>query len=642
MTNPRELPRPTPAIRLGVVGHRDLEGVDQVALRDTVSRFLDELRSAVAESLTALDEVMSPDPYLRKPTLFFLLDALAEGTDQLVAEVAIEGGYGYRLRGPIPFSTDDYKAYFTHEPALASSTFDRLVSDPANDAILLELVCSTAEAKRGGAYAAAADVLLDNADLLLALHDPSRVGSIGGTEETVRKATRVGVPVIRIDIRSPQELTVLSAGPGDRLASEPLTVKELHAIVSRILLPVGASDSDKATVAARDQMARLQRFLSEPLITGGRSTRLLAEILNAVYRTFWLAVPGLGSIAARLRPARPPTVDSLPTPPEPEDTDVVQAIDAIQRPYLERMAPVDRLASFYMSLYQGAFVMNFLLGAMAVLFAVLAYFNLAHKSVWLWAEGVALVIILLNFVASRAWGWHDRALDYRFVAEYLRQTTMLAPLGRLAPLIRPSAQYRGHDPWRTWMGWYVRALHRDQGVVDFDAPSAPRTLRMDNTFLRTTRSRLCEDWLKDQYRYYAAVERRFEAAAQGMRFAMGFLFILAAAAVVAHFVGLNVELNEAAWRTGALLTIIGAVPPAFLGALHGIAVQGELDRTAGRAKDMRAYLARAISEVAQPSDQPDCAAAVVLSNQAVEAAHMMLGEVLDWRILHQTHQVELT
>jgi len=120
------------------------------------------------------------------------------------------------------------------------------------------------------------------------------------------------------------------------------------------------------------------------------------------------------------------------------------------------------------------------------------------------------------------------------------------------------------------------------------------------------------------------------------------LFILAAAAVVAHFVGLNVELNEAAWRTGALLTIMGAVPPAFLGALHGIAVQGELDRTAGRAKDMRAYLARAISEVAQPSDQPDCAAAVVLSNQAVEAAHMMLGEVLDWRILHQTHQVELT
>ena len=123
---------------------------------------------------------------------------------------------------------------------------------------------------------------------------------------------------------------------------------------------------------------------------------------------------------------------------------------------------------------------------------------------------------------------------------------------------------------------------------------------------------------------------------------MGFFFVLAAAAVAAHFVGVDVELDESAWRTGALLTIVGAVPPAFLGALHGIAVQGELDLTAGRAKDMCAYLARAISQIAQPSDQPECAAAVLLSNQAVEAAHMMLGEVLDWRIFHQTHQVELT
>jgi hypothetical protein len=156
------------------------------------------------------------------------------------------------------------------------------------------------------------------------------------------------------------------------------------------------------------------------------------------------------------------------------------------------------------------------------------------------------------------------------------------------------------------------------------------------------RRRLCEDWLKDQYRYYATVERRFEAASRGLRALMGALFLLAVAAVVAHFVGVDVEFDERAWRTGALLTIVGAVPPAFLGALHGIAVQGELDLTAGRARDMCAFLARTISEIAQLPGQPECAAAVLLSNQAVEAAHMMLGEVLDWRILHQSHQVELT
>ncbi len=642
MTNQRELARPIPAIRLGVVGHRDLEGVDREALRESVSRFLDELRSAVDEALGTLDQAMSPDPYVREPALFFLIDPLAEGADQLVAEVATEGGYGYRLRAPIPFATEQYKAYFTHEPEASKATFDRLVEDPANDAILLELVCSTVEAEGGGAYAAAADVLLDNTDVLLALHDPSRVGKVGGTAETLMKATRAGVSVIGVDVRSPRQLSVLRLDPGNRIAAEPLTQDELRTTVARILLPVGAPAASEATEGAAEQIARLQRFLAEPLITGGAGAHVLANTLHAVYRTFWLVVPALGSIVASFRRGKGRKVGSLPTPPEPESSGAATTIDSIQRPYLQRMASVDRLAGFYMGLYQGSFVMNFLLGAMAVLFAVLAYFNWAHKSVWLWAEGLALAIILLNFVASRAWSWHERAVDYRFVAEYLRQTTMLAPLGRLAPLIRPSAHYRGHDPWLTWMGWYIRALHRDQGVVDFDAATAPRVLRMDQAFLSTMRYRLCEDWLKDQYRYYATVERRFEAASRGLRALMGFFFVLAAAAVAAHFVGVNVELDESAWRTGALLTIVGAVPPAFLGALHGIAVQGELDLTAGRAKDMCAYLARAISDIAQPSDQPECAAAVLLSNQAVEAAHMMLGEVLDWRIFHQTHQVELT
>lgn len=642
MTNQRELPRPAPAIRVGVVGHRDLDGVDRTAVRESVSRFFDGLRNAVDEALATLDQAMSPDPYVRAPALFFLIDPLAEGADQLVAEIATEGGSRYRLRAPIPFATDDYKAYFNYQSEYSKATFDQLVEDPANDATVLELVCSTVEEERGGAYAAAADVLLDNTDLLLVLHDPSRAGKVGGTAETLMKATGAGVPVIGVDIRSPRQLSVLRLDPNNRIAAEPLTSDELQTIVGRILLPAGVSDSGETTDGAAEQIARLRRFLDEPLITGGAGARLLANTLHAVYRTLWLAIRGLGSIVASLRPGQGQTMANLPALPDPEDSGVATTIDRIQRPYVERMTPVDRLAGFYMGLYQGSFVMNFLLGAAAVLFAVLAYFNWAREPVWLWAEGLALVIILLNFVASRAWSWHERAIDYRFVAEYLRQTTMLAPLGRLAPLIRPSVHYRGHDPWRTWMGWYVRALHRDQGVVDFDAPSAPRVLRMDHAYLSTMRYRLCEDWLKDQYRYYATVERRFDAASRGLRLLMGLLFILAVAAVAGHLVGFNMELDETAWRTGALLTIVGAVPPAFLGALHGIAVQGELDLTAGRAKDMCAYLARAISEIAEPSEQSECAAAVLLSNQAVEAAHMMLGEVLDWRILHQTHRVELT
>jgi hypothetical protein len=615
--------------------------VDQKEVRESVAQFLDSLRRAVDDVLGELTVGMRPPPYLPKNALFFLVDPLAEGGDQLVAQVATEGGYGYRLRAPIPFTTNEYKTYFTYSPQCSTATFERLVAKPENDAILLELVCSNLQSERGGAYAAAADVLLDNADLLLALHDPSRAGKAGGTAETLAKATRAGVPIIGLDLRSPKHPSVLSLGRGDHVATKPMTPDDLRDIVDRVLLPAGISDASRATGAATEQIIRLQRFLGEPIITGGFGTRLVARMLHALYRACWLAVPGIGALTAKLRP-RSLSEESLPMPPAPSGSGIEDTIDAIQRPYLERMAPIDRLASFYMSLYQGSFVMNFLFGAMGVLFALLAYFNPACEGAWLLLEGAALFVILLNFVASRAWSWHQRALDYRFVAEYLRQATMLAPLARLAPLIQPSAQYGGHDPWCTWMGWYVRALHRDRGVVDFDAPWVPRVLRMDHDFLSAMRSRICVDWLKDQYRYYATVEQRFGAAARSLRVLMAILFVMAVAAVAAHFVGVEIELHESSWRTGALLTIAGAIPPALLGALHGIAVQGDLDRTAERARDMRAYLARAIAEIAQQSDQPECAAAISLSNQAVEAAHMMLGEVLDWRILHQAHRVELT
>jgi hypothetical protein len=164
---------------------------------------------------------------------------------------------------------------------------------------------------------------------------------------------------------------------------------------------------------------------------------------------------------------------------------------------------------------------------------------------------------------------------------------------------------------------------------------------MDEAFFETMRARLCGDWLLGQYQYYRQIERRFEGAITVIRALMLLLFVITAAGVVAHLMRLTVALDAASWRDGALLTIIIAAVPAFLGALHGIAVQGELEVTAERASDMSAHLASAITDMTRQTDS-ESSAVFQLSEQAVRAAHMMLGEVLDWRIIHQAHQVELT
>jgi hypothetical protein len=120
------------------------------------------------------------------------------------------------------------------------------------------------------------------------------------------------------------------------------------------------------------------------------------------------------------------------------------------------------------------------------------------------------------------------------------------------------------------------------------------------------------------------------------------LFVIAAAGVGAHLMHFTIGLDESSWREDAVLTIIIAALPAFLSALHGIAVQGEFEVTAERAGDMSTYLAHAVAKIAQPPTDSEPGAMIQLSEQAVGAARMMLEEVLDWRIIHQTHEVELT
>jgi hypothetical protein len=164
---------------------------------------------------------------------------------------------------------------------------------------------------------------------------------------------------------------------------------------------------------------------------------------------------------------------------------------------------------------------------------------------------------------------------------------------------------------------------------------------MDRAFFDAMRLRLCRDWLLSQFEYYQEIERRFEGAIGVFRALMLLLYVITVAGVGAHLVHFTIPLDESSWRDDAMLTIILAAVPAFLGALHGIAVQGELEVTAERASDMSAHLAMAVQEMIRPAD-PESGNTAQLSDQAVDAARMMLVEVLDWRIIHQAHQVELT
>lgn len=609
-----------------MVGNRDLRDVNRGVLTGTVRRFFEMLEEAIVRAVAESRGLHSPGPYTDEPPALFLVDSLAEGADQLVAEAALAVGFQYRLRCPVPFDMDTYKSFFSFEREKSIATFNQITGDVEHDSIVVELACWKGEDHRSDAYAAAADVLLDSADLLLAIYDPSATGGEGGSADTVHKALETGLPVVGVDIREPDKL-VLVHSPRRTQGATDVDADAVHGLVSAILTP--------------PDPAGLRRYLNEPLITGSPLTRSLLLLLSRVYGLFWSAIPWVGSMVAALRPKADDSATVSLVLPSGEDAGQVRIIEEVQQPYRDRMAPVDSLARFYMKLYRGSFVMNFIVGALAVLFGLLSYFHHAQAALWLRAEILALAIILTNYVGARTWDWHGRALDYRFIAEYLRQMVVLAPLGRSAPLIRPAAQYHEHDPTGTWMAWFVRALDRDQGMIHFESSSVPTVLRIDEAFVETMRSRLCRNWLTAQIKYYRALQRKFHGAIAVVRALMMLLFVAIAAGVGAHLIHVEIPLDESSWREGTLLTIVVVALPALLGALHGIAVQGELEKTADRAGDMSAHLADALARMSHASIT-EGVSATELSDQAVEAARMMLAEVLDWRIIHQAHEVELT
>jgi hypothetical protein len=101
-------PRPRPALRIGVTGHRLnrlLEpGVDLDALRAQVRTALSTVRAAVEQAASDYDQVYAGPPQLR------LISPLAEGADQLVASEALE--LGYALHVPLPCLPEIYTAAF--------------------------------------------------------------------------------------------------------------------------------------------------------------------------------------------------------------------------------------------------------------------------------------------------------------------------------------------------------------------------------------------------------------------------------------------------------------------------------------------------------------------------------------------------
>ncbi|HHJ16657.1 MAG TPA: hypothetical protein ENJ80_08175 [Gammaproteobacteria bacterium] len=638
---------PVLGLRIGIVGNRDLSGADEALVRQTLEVLLTKICLATETIRVSHCQPSKQAIYAAEPAQYSLVNALAEGADQLAADVVRTLPFPFRLSCPIPFPLDTYKHWFATQSG--REQFDRLVADERLDPVVIELDChADTPTRRRDGYRAAADMLLEHTDILIALYDPDVQGNSGGSLETTQIAVQRQIPVIHLDTKNPQVTTLIRKLTRFEENSIPVTDALIQELLETVLLPVAYRKAQSPAVAQEEDktlcVRGVQCFFDEPLLKEGGARRNRARALYRLYAPAWKLTAGIMKLATAS--GRREAGSGTTRKTHESAARAEQAIAGMKAACALQQEPVNALACHYMDIYRGSFILNYLLGAVAVLLAISSYFGDAGK-VFTVIELIALLLIVVTYQSSRAGDWQRKAVDYRFMAEFFRHIEWLTLLGRNAQLLKPATHHHAYDPANTWMGWYLQAFIRSQhpfrGLVPDTGPDPKqRVARLDRAYVGHVQHAMCSDWLEQQHHYHRTLHGRYSAWDRISNRIMASLFFLTLGGVLLHLLPWHPDdalVNR--YYTWAVAVFVAALP-AFLAAVHGITVQGEFERLAERSAATAGYLKNLISRLRSITPESHTHYADAVGDHAIEAAQVMLEEVTDWQVLYRAHAVELT
>jgi len=590
--------RPVLALRVGVTGHRDLSGADLAKLTEVIDGIL-------ADGETALRRVRHDQEaaalYGEAPPVLRIVSALAEGADRLVAEIALKRG-DWVLAAPLPFPADVYRIDFPG----SVDAFERLRLLAGDEVIELD----GDRAHQDAAYLEAGLCMLRHSDLVIAIYDREHVNKPGGTWDVMQEAARFGLPLIVVDARPPHAATVGLA------QTRTCTTHWIDAEIRTLMVPQWP------------KCRRLHHLAVLTYLTGERVTES-GEPPDFLYKgPFAVPLPVFGNIfpgiVRLLAGPRPP-----PKPPADLPLPTTSGHPAATSLYLHYQR-ADALAVHYSKVHRSGFVMIYLLAAFALIFAALGQFLRGSGYAWIaTAAELATLAAVFSIVGfERRLRWRERWLDYRLLAEELRQADILAQIGRCPPHSAIS-RIAEEQPENAWVAWLVRAILRSVGVVG---------ARYDSGHLAVVRDYLADVRLRDQIHYHEDTRKRNETADKRLRQFSIWLFWSTVVVVVVElatvaldrFFGWKVELPR--------LGLLAVALPALATAGFGIRNQAEFELVVGRSDRLGARLtkqAQAIRELTGAA-----LTSVALGQAALKAAKIMRGDTADWAAIFEVKESE--
>ena len=583
-------------LRLGITGHRPPR------LRP---ENLDRIRSDLDRMFTAarvvLEEIQLADRHLFSPERprIVLVSPLAEGTDQLAAEVALAAGE--TIDACLPFSAKEYRNDFEGS---AAERFDHLLSRARNS---LTLPGETAE--RAEAYRAVGEVTAAQCDILLAVWDGEPARGIGGTPEIIENAVSRALPVIVVDANAKAGPRLLWNRGEDAVHDRP----SVH------------------TVGSHDALELLPELIRNLIRPPEGSAKLLADTRNAgddgwlrpVGYQLLLAATGAKSWKTAFRKG---TYSESAAQIEPllGFFEAPNQSDRVASQHLvERFASADLAANQFANRYRDGFVISFAMSALAVALALAGLLAPDFKFAFVTAEVLTITAILVRTRKANKSDWHRRWLDARHLAELLRLLPLAAALGDLSILRHSEGERRNPHDW--YAQATARAINICHGEVDRD-----RVLFVKRQSLNL---------LEDQIRYHQANRRRMKAVDHRLHQVGEGLFILTIISGIGWLIAKLLHL-EHTMILGAdattLAVVLGALLPAIGAALYGIRKQGDF---AGSSERSRVSMDKLLKlRLAIERDPPDYRR---LTDRVRRMGEIMLAEVDEWRLLCAIRPLEL-
>ena len=586
-------------LAVGITGHRaDVlpEGnvpVLQERIRDALERIEESGRALLA----AEQDCFGPTP----PVLRFV-SPIADGADQLAAEVALD--LGWELQAIVPFERNIYRDSLASQEA--RERYDALLGHAA---CVLELPGDPNNSL--DAYVMTGRATVAHCDVLLAVWDGLPPRGRGGTGEVVQLALTRGTAIIHVPLSTGGDTRVLWS------AFDPtvLTVADDPSVAR----PLERGDVDKLLrgllMGPPDEVEQgfLRKFLSE------RSPRIRARIEYALL----LTATGVRRFRARDLTSRHAEAEIRNEWARyragcAEAHNIRAPIGSLEEAY----SWADRLATHFAQTYRSGHIFNFVLGGVAVCLGLSAFMAPHLKFEFAAAELLITFAIIANAAIGSRNQWHRRWLDYRQLAERLRPMRSLKMLGIAAP--DPPGTPTNPVPLR-WIDWYAsgvwRAMGCPAGTIDRECAARLGVAIADHE-------------VAPQVAYHEGNAKQINALDHRLGQIGMILFVATLIVSVVTIVGLGIGADYVN-TYGNWFTLVSAGFPALGTAVFGIRFQGDFGGDALRSLATAETLRQIDHELRK---DVSLSRAADLSEQA---ARIMLGDLDEWRLVNQQRDLSV-